>query len=137
MSLFGYKPKTKPANWTTVPGAVTEHKHVPVAWKPHKFRNRIRSVSAVQEVRNRIYNHRVRIWKKGKCCAAWCSLMGVKRPCSDNHHIRGKVGPLLLDERYWLPVCRTCHIKMDLPNFRTEAIKRGWLAGPGEWNKTT
>jgi hypothetical protein len=21
----------------------------------------------------------------------------------------GREGPLLLDERYWMPVCRTCH----------------------------
>lgn len=33
----------------------------------------------------------------------------VIRCTTDCHHIRGRNGDLLLDERYWLPVCRQCH----------------------------
>jgi hypothetical protein len=25
------------------------------------------------------------------------------------HHMRGRIGILLLDQEYWLPVCRACH----------------------------
>jgi hypothetical protein len=32
----------------------------------------------------------------------------IKRT-TECHHIRGRNGWLLLDEKYWLPVCRSCH----------------------------
>lgn len=37
----------------------------------------------------------------------------VKAGCTggteDIHHMAGKIGSMLLDEFYWLPVCRACH----------------------------
>ncbi len=59
-------------------------------------------------------------WIKGKMCAV---LKNV--PATDIHHKKGRVGfadkfardndiPLLLDERYWLPVSRAGHIKIEL-----------------------
>jgi len=33
----------------------------------------------------------------------------VIRLASECHHMRGRNGKLLMDERYWLPVCRKCH----------------------------
>lgn len=38
---------------------------------------------------------------------------GLKRcteVADDVHHMKGKENDLLLDERYWLPICRSCHI---------------------------
>jgi hypothetical protein len=31
------------------------------------------------------------------------------RPTFDVHHKMGCEGALLLDQRYWMPVCRWCH----------------------------
>ena len=28
---------------------------------------------------------------------------------TDIHHVKGRVGELLLDENYWMSVCRACH----------------------------
>lgn len=36
-----------------------------------------------------------------RCCAV--------NPATDVHHTRGRAGKLLLDVRYWLPLCRSCH----------------------------
>jgi hypothetical protein len=39
---------------------------------------------------------------------------------TDVHHMKGRVGSLLLDERYWLSVCRGCHYWIEM---RPEAAK--------------
>lgn len=70
----------------------------------------------------RQYNKRVKVWKKEnpycKACETLANHRGALlsyghkkmiRRTADNHHIRGRNGALLLDERYWLPVCRECH----------------------------
>jgi len=30
------------------------------------------------------------------------------------HHMRGRIGSLLTDERYFLPVCPDCHLRIEL-----------------------
>jgi hypothetical protein len=58
--------------------------------------------------------------KYGRKCAAykkkypWCMACitlwhGAIKPTSDVHHRMGCEGDLLLDERWWMPVCRACH----------------------------
>jgi len=42
---------------------------------------------------------------------------------SDIHHQKGRVGELLTDQDYWLPVCRPCHSWIEL--HPTEAQKKG------------
>lgn len=37
----------------------------------------------------------------------YCKYCG--KPATDIHHSRGRVGDMLLDERYWEPICRKCH----------------------------
>ena len=49
------------------------------------------------------YNKRVKEWIAGKCCAK-CG-----KPATENHHSRGKLGELLMDEQFWIPMCRPCH----------------------------
>ena len=39
---------------------------------------------------------------------------------TDVHHMKGRVGDLLLDETHWLSVCRGCHYWIE---FRPEAAK--------------
>lgn len=61
------------------------------------------------------YTAKRRVWIKGKICAVL-----MDRPATDVHHKMGRVGyaddwarehdvPLLLDERFWLPVSREGH----------------------------
>lgn len=61
----------------------------------------------------------------------WCAYHG--KPClpTDVHHQMGKVGfaddkeiPLLLDTRYWIPVCRVAHDW--ITEHSKEAIEQGY-----------
>ncbi len=54
------------------------------------------------------------------------------RKTNDIHHTRGKLGELLIDWRYFLAVCRTCHnwIGCNIEAART----RGWICERGLWN---
>ena len=82
-----------------------------------------------------VYRARVIEWKKAN---PWCQACPKLRPrkkilrTTSCHHIRGRVGRLLLDERWWLPVCNVCHREIHL----WPAIARGLdlLAGAGKWN---
>lgn len=78
----------------------------------------IRKRSKKRQALDRLYNKRAREWKVGKMCV--CG----KEPCTDVHHAKGKQGyaddyarlndlPLLLDERFWVPVGRECHVKIE------------------------
>lgn len=40
-----------------------------------------------------------------------CCVPGCLNAAMDLHHSRGRVGKLLLDERYWKPLCREHHVK--------------------------
>lgn len=75
--------------------------------------------------------------KKWPMCACHVDLLkyeGVK--CSEDssevHHMRGRLGPLLLDQRFWVPVCRKAHAWIDAN--RKKARQYGWLCQKGEWN---
>jgi len=57
--------------------------------------------------------------KKYPVCKA--ALPGVcNGPVCDIHHMKGRIGDLLLDQTYWLPVCRACHYWIEM---RPEAAK--------------
>ncbi len=45
---------------------------------------------------------------------------------SDVHHMRGRVGDLMLDTRWWLPLCRACHAWVDV--HPEAAIEGGFAA---------
>ena len=49
------------------------------------------------------------------------------------HHKRGRLGPLLLDERYWLPTCIASHdwIHANISLARSLDL----IAQPGQWNR--
>ena len=69
-----------------------------------------------------------RAFLAGKQCAVYPTLRAT-----EIHHIRGRLGPLLNDERYWLAVSRQGH-RWILHLFPDEARSRGLacLAGPME-----
>lgn len=102
--------------------------------------HKIKPVSKSMAKKRRAYAKRVTEWKKGKYCVG--SIVTFKglplcppypHPCEDNHHKRGRLGPLLMDERYWIPVCRNLHDWIG--NHPEEARKVGLLCQPGEWNR--
>jgi hypothetical protein len=42
-------------------------------------------------------------WKQGRCCVI------CEHPDIEVHHQRGRLGSLLLDQRFWIPVCARHH----------------------------
>jgi len=70
------------------------------------------------------YLQRVRQWKLGKKCA-------LRHRDSEKcfgpitcHHKRGRTGDLLMDERYWLPVCVGHHTYIEM--HPEESYRNGW-----------
>lgn len=53
-----------------------------------------------------------------------CPVTGNK--ATEIHHMRGRIGKLLLDTKYWLPVTREGHIKIE--NNSDWAYKNGFSA---------
>lgn len=93
---------------------------------------RVRAVSKRNAKRLREYNKEAKIWKRGRLCKCF-DLYGHIHQCTDVHHQRGKLGPLLMDKRFWIPVCRGLHNWIGA--HPAEARKLGLLCHPGEWNK--
>lgn len=56
----------------------------------------------------------------------------IRVPLQDNHHIRGKLGSLLCDIRFFMSVCRGCHDWIDAN--RKLADEQGYL-DLTNWNK--
>ncbi len=69
---------------------------------------RINPVSEKQRLRHTQYLQQNKAYLKvNKLCKA--ELNGCKVHSTEVHHMRGRIGQLLLDENYWLPVCSNCH----------------------------
>lgn len=130
------------ALWTKLRGGLkprTLKKRTP---KKVKKVTRIKSRSKVMRGKMAYYNIRKRVFLEAHPqCEACHRLLGEitssypfrKHPAADIHHIRGRAGKLLLDERYWIGVCRNAHNFIhDNPEI---ARKAGLLAQRGEWGK--
>lgn len=68
-----------------------------------------------------------RLWLQDKVCARCGTTEGLTV-----QHMRGRIGPLLTDQRWWLPLCWPCH--MHTESHRTEALANGW-ALPRTWKE--
>jgi len=97
MSLYGYKPKTKKAPWTTAFPKQSAKKSDPP--------KRIRSVSKRRCKTNTAYRLKARMFLAMHPVCAVCCL----RSSTEVHHTRGRADTLLLDERFWMPVDHDCH----------------------------
>ena len=87
------------------------------ALKPLK-RVPLKKVSPKREEQNLEYAAARNAWIEGKKCAC-CG-----DPATECHHKLGRTNELLLEKKYWLPVCRPCHV---LITTDTEyAIKNGY-----------
>lgn len=101
---------------------------------------RIRPVSKRQAPKLRAYNAKAKAWKEGRLCAGagltheGRYICGAKEHlCAHVHHQAGKVGPLLMDERYWVPACETLH---SFIHANPKAARKYGLIVDGPWNHT-
>lgn len=75
----------------------------------------------------RIYNARVselKLDENNVCAANW---EGCNGRYEHNHHGRGRVGKLLLDEQYWIFLCSNCHDKVELMPKKAKKKKLSFL----------
>lgn len=108
-----WKRKTKPALWLQMKGAVQR------AAKPgdDAARRRLAVYASLKR----------RFLKENKVCA----VCGQRRRIGV-HHLRGRLGLLLICVEYWLPVCHPCHSWIH--QHPKLARMRGFLCQEGEWN---
>lgn len=97
------------------------------AMKPQRTKW-ISSISDKRKANLKQYEKLKRVWLKGrKCCYPGCNSLVV-----DVHHLRGRIGKLLCEQRYWLPLCRPHHDWVG--RNPEEARKMGLLCEKGKWN---
>lgn len=90
--------------------------------KPAPVRKAIKPRSDKRAKQESEYNASVKEWKEGKECA----LKGYSE-CEGEitcHHRAGRRDSMLLDERYWMPVCLGHHIFLE--NHPHIAWHHGW-----------
>lgn len=98
-----------------------------------KLRKPIRKVSVERSKRLREYAKR-RVWFLAK--HPKCAVFPDRRS-NEIHHTRGRIGRLLNDERFWVPVSRKGHEWIN--SHPAEARERHWgelplLCAVGQWN---
>ena len=91
-------------------------------------RGHVRSRGKAMEKRMREYRKRREVFLRAH---PFCSVLPDRRS-ETIHHQRGRVGTLLLDERFWIAVSLDGHRWIDAN--RDEARRRGLLAQIGQWN---
>jgi hypothetical protein len=84
----------------------SHRKEIRIANKPEKKRKPLKARSEKRKLEEQSYNKLVAIWKKGKKCG----VRGCSKECDDAHHQLGREGDLLLNSKYWFPICREHHI---------------------------
>ncbi len=143
---------SKPALWRQVAGAkavrgpanfrkpTREAKFRPrMPYKrPLTRRRRIRSVSPKRAKQNALYRklRRAFLAEHALChaCMVRRELLSIKAS-TQIHHIRGKIGKLLTDVRFWCAVCDRCH--RWITDHTTEARALGLICEKGKWNERT
>ena len=102
-------------------------RHHQIQMKP---RRRINPISEARKRLNSEYSKVKREWAKERrvCAYPGCQIYPMPSP----HHTRGRLGPLLCDTRFWLPVCFEHH-RWIHENI-TAARALGLICQPGEWN---
>lgn len=79
---------------------------------PEKKVYKIAKESKKRKDENKEYSKERKEYLKvnNKCMAG---LDGCKKVATQIHHRKGRVGKLLTDTKYWLPVCEDCHRKIE------------------------
>jgi 5-methylcytosine-specific restriction endonuclease McrA len=114
--LRGYIKKTKPATWTTVPGAVTtqsvkEGKRAAVAFLKRKFPvKRQKSVRKVSKAKARVNREYAKAAKECLKNTPKCAVCLNRKPTEVHHRAPRSVRPDLISEpSNLLGVCSGCH----------------------------
>lgn len=95
-----------------------------------KRKKAIRKMSLALARRQREYRKLKREWKKdpiNQTCRA------CPHPSTELHHSRGRIGLLLCDQRYWIPLCHECHEKVHRDINWARSL--GLIAEKGKWNR--
>ena len=147
MSIYGYKPKTKPAPWLATPkgravaarnraGRVARAETLERARRERRVaaggvRPRSKSMTALMKLYNA---ERRKFLAENWTCWA-CVHTGVNRVkrSEDLHHARGRLNGLLLDKRYWVALCREHHDRVEADKPWARAL--GLLPSLGGWNR--
>jgi len=94
---------------------------------------KIPTMSDARKRASRIYFGMKKIWLASHPLCLPCKTRWEKRNWTDDvHHCRGRASTLLIDARWWIPVCRNCHDFIQ--RNPKEARARGWLCDWGQWN---
>ena len=148
MNTYGYKRKTKPANWLSTPkGRVVAARNLSdrAAHAEALERSRRERRKAAGQVAGRSVKmeramaeyrkERLVFLLEPEHVTCWACEMTVCVPArrsEDVHHTRGRAGKLLRDRRYWVALCREHHDRVQRePNW---ARALGLLPEKGQWN---
>ena len=107
--------KTKPALWTTLPNA------------------KIIRADGKRVNQRREYIRQKKQFLVGELCVVFPWNGKHPRTATQVHHVRGRLGKLLLDQMYWLPVSAEGH--QWIHSHIQEARKMGYICAKGSWNK--
>lgn len=89
----------------------------------------LRKTSSKRAKEMRQYRAEVKLWLSDhRMLCAVCRF----NPPTQCRHRRGRIGRLLLDKRFWLPVCDKCH--KDIHDDPQWARMNGLLAPASEFN---
>jgi hypothetical protein len=93
----------------------------------------LKKVAKGRARQQREYFSRHREFLKRHPVCGICLVRGLNpAPATEVHHMRGRIGRLLADERFWCPSCRSCR---EFPHENpTRARELGILAPVSEWN---
>jgi hypothetical protein len=132
MALYGYKPKWKKALWVSafrrIPAGVVDRlKPRTLRWLEHR-RKKQRSdrlyISLAKEFRS----------QPGNLHCHGCVARHVPtRASSEVHHVRGRLGTLKFDTRFFCPTCRECGRWVHANPAKARAL--GLLAQAGDWRR--
>lgn len=88
--------------------------------------------SPKQRARLAAYAKVRKAWLAEHSRCAVCLLIGMETPSTEPHHMRGRVGSLLCDTRFWIPICPDHH--RFIHDHPAVARSNGWLASANLWN---
>lgn len=91
----------------------------------------MRPISDRRQMALREYAKIKRIWLKDPKNKT-CRFPTCRRKTQDVHHTRGRVGSLLIDAKFWVPLCREHHNWVQMQPARAREV--GLLCPPGVWN---
>ena len=113
------KSKQAKAPWVGMSSGIKPHGHGREKSKP---KSKAKKPSVLEYAKKAIK------WKAGKRCSICGYAKGI-----DVHHTRGRLGKLLLDERYWVALCRLHHAQVHA--YPGWARSKGLICEKGDWNK--